>query len=104
MQEVSISADLYSDSEDSGCESEEQTDDEDDDADADDETMEHDVIERHGADTDDALEHSSNGTGSESGNNGDDDLCHDKARFCTLIIGDSINCVNSNTQNEAFSL
>ena len=97
MQEVAIHADLYSDSEESGCESEEQTDDEDEDVDADDETMADDgyddVTEDRDVDTDDALERPSNGTGSESGNNGDDDLCHDKARSCTLIIGGSRNLV-----------
>ncbi|KAL6317562.1 hypothetical protein AAG906_030315 [Vitis piasezkii] len=79
--EASMSADLYTDSEESGCETEEQTDDDDDDDD-DDEILEDDgyddVTEDPDADTDDDLEHSSNGTCSESGNNGDDDLCHDK--------------------------
>lgn len=78
--------DLYSDSEEeSGCESGEQTDDEDDD-----ETMEDDgyddVNQNSDADIDDDLEHSSNGTGSGSVNNEKNNLCHDKARSCTLNV------------------
>ena len=109
-----MSADLYTDSEESGCETEEQTDDDDDDDD-DDEILEDDgyddVTEDPDADTDDDLEHSSNGTCSESGNNGDDDLCHDKARSCTLnvsfysyiLIGGSRNLALTITQASVLS-
>lgn len=80
LQEGSISPEPYSDSQDSGTESEEATDD-------DDESFEDD---EHGdatqeSDANDDLENASSENCSESGHSRDDDLHDSKARIFTLL-------------------
>ncbi|XP_057975106.1 rho GTPase-activating protein REN1 isoform X2 [Malania oleifera] len=79
--EASVSADLYSDSEESGSESEDPTDDDDDN----DESYEDDEDDEHDDETDDLedytddLEHAPGRTCSESGDSGDSDLYDNKS-------------------------
>ncbi|THG10378.1 hypothetical protein TEA_015593 [Camellia sinensis var. sinensis] len=76
--EGAMSTELYSDSEESGSESEELTDD--------DETIEDDEYDEDGTDASDVdidedFEHASNETHSETGDTGDDEIYDDKASF-----------------------
>uniref|UniRef100_A0A2N9FKR3 Rho-GAP domain-containing protein n=1 Tax=Fagus sylvatica TaxID=28930 RepID=A0A2N9FKR3_FAGSY len=79
--EGSISHEIYTESEESGSESEEATDD--DDSYEDDEHG--DATQESNAEADDDLENASSETCSESDDSGDNDLCDDKACLCTFL-------------------
>jgi hypothetical protein len=74
-----MSLELYTDSEESGSESEEPTDESYEDDEHGDATQESD------ADADEDFENASSGTCSESGDSRDDDPCDNKACLCTFL-------------------